>query len=77
MTLHKHRRTPAKGVRYHRKNRSRPGETVAIVVRMDSPDFAPLQEVAERRGVPVASIVREACRDFILRGPVYEPKPAA
>jgi hypothetical protein len=72
MTLHNHRRAPANGARRQRKRKG--GETVAIVVRMDSPDFEPLKEVAERRGVPLASIIREACRDFILRGPVYEPR---
>ena len=73
MTLHTKRKLPAHGARYRRKSRSKPGETATIVVRMDAPDFEPLKEIADRRGVPLASVVREACRDWILRGPVYEP----
>lgn len=81
MTLHTKRREPGNGARYQRngsKERTRvyhtkSGETVSITIRMDAPDFAPLKAIAERRGVPVASVVREACRDFVLRGPVYEP----
>lgn len=73
MTMHTKRREPAKGAR--RRRHRKPGETVSITVRLDSPDFEPLREVADRRGVPVANVVREACRDFILRGPVYDKAP--
>lgn len=69
MTLHTKRREPGRG---YVEPRRRKAEAM-VVARLPAEELDYYRQMAERRGVPLARVIREALRDFMLRGPTYEP----
>jgi len=48
-------------------------EAGTVVARLEPDELAFLHSEAQRRDLPLSAIVREALRDYMLRGPVYDP----
>jgi hypothetical protein len=69
MILHRYRHRPARG---HRRP-TKAGELPSVMVstRLEPDEFERLASIAAEERRPVASVVREAVRDFLLRGPTY------
>ena len=68
MKEHRHR-----NYRGRRPRIGKPGAAVVVVTRLEPDEWTWLNGIAEQRGVPLALVMREALRDYMLRGPAFEP----